>query len=83
VLDKVATYLRYGTRMVWVVDPVSRSISVHAPDTTPVVVPETATIAGGEVLPGFAMTVGDLLDGTVGGAAKKRAAKPRAKKGRK
>lgn len=53
---KVGLYLRYGTCLVWVVDPESQTIAVHtAKDTRTLGV--TDTLDGGDVLPGFSLPV--------------------------
>ena len=58
---KVEQWLEAGVRLVWVVNPRTRKVIVHAPG-------EIATRAGGdvldggEVLPGFSCTVAELFD---------------------
>src|SRR5579884_65657 len=51
--DKVREYLTAGVRVVWVVDPADRRVTVyHRPDEGRVLWPE-ATLTEEEVLPGF------------------------------
>ena len=59
---KRAEYFAGGTRLVWIVDPPTRMIGVYASaDGEPVVYPEAGTVDGGDVLPGFTMSVADLF----------------------
>jgi Uma2 family endonuclease len=51
--EKVDDYLAAGTRMVWIVNPRRRTITVHRPGSNPVVLRETDTLDGQDVLPGF------------------------------
>ena len=60
VRDKVKEYIAAGTRMVWVVDAQSRSVSVHRPGSSSVVRADGA-LEGGEVLPGFRLPLRDLF----------------------
>ncbi len=58
---KVDDYLRAGVLMVWVAFPLTRHIIVFQPNgVTARLGPEDA-LTGGEVLPGFSVTVGDLF----------------------
>jgi Uma2 family endonuclease len=59
--EKVMDWLRAGTRMVWVVDPRTRTVAVHEPSGTTSILTETQVLTGGEVLPGFACPVSDLF----------------------
>lgn len=57
---KVSLYLRAGVPIVWVVYPNDRTVYVHtAPGTRRLT--EDDTLDGGEVLPGFAVRVGELF----------------------
>jgi Uma2 family endonuclease len=60
-LGKVSMYLEAGVALVWLVDPVKRTIIVFAGDDNPVTLGEEDTLAGGNVLPGFSIRVADLL----------------------
>ena len=59
--DKIAIYLESGVRLVWIVDPVRKSIVAHHPDRTARTFVSGETIDGGDVLPGFAMAVADAF----------------------
>ena len=58
---KVGDYLRTGVRLVWVVDPRARTVVVHVPDTPPRRHTAADRLDGGDVLPGFSYSVGELL----------------------
>lgn len=58
---KVGEYLEAGVRLVWVVYPEARRVHVFTPDHRAVVLSAQDTLDGGDVLPGFAVTVGDLI----------------------
>jgi Uma2 family endonuclease len=50
---KVRNYLSAGSRLVWVIDPRTRTAVVHAPDAIPRTLTDADEIEGGDVLPGF------------------------------
>lgn len=54
-------YFRAGVRLVWLVDPVSRSVTVWDGPDTSAVVPATGTLDAGPVLPGFALPLGPFF----------------------
>src|SRR5262245_29795571 len=58
---KVADYLAAGCPLVWVVDPVGRSVAVYRKLLFPTVLGEDAELDGGDVLPGFSVRVGELF----------------------
>lgn len=53
---KLLDYLRFGTRMIWLVYPATRTIVVHD-GAVAHVLSEDAVIEGGDVLPGFSLPV--------------------------
>lgn len=53
VQEKIGHYLAAGTRLVWVVDPRRRSVTVHATGEPPWVLREDDVLDGAPVLPGF------------------------------
>jgi Uma2 family endonuclease len=61
VRDKVAEWLEAGTLAVWVVDPRERTVTVHEPQQTPLVLGETDSLSGGDVLPGFELALHDIF----------------------
>jgi Uma2 family endonuclease len=55
--EKVQEWLAAGSRAVWIVDPMARTVTIHRPGATPVALTENQVIDGGEVLPGFVCRV--------------------------
>lgn len=60
VQQKVMEYLRYGTRLVWVFYPRTRSVVAHT-QTQAVTIDSGGTLDGGDVLPGFQLPVQDIF----------------------
>ena len=59
---KRAEYFAGGTRLVWFVDPPTRTVAVYTSAAAePVIVEAAGTIDGGDVLPGFTLSVTDLF----------------------
>ena len=63
---KVQDYLRAGTRLVWVVNPGTRSVAVYTPDGPGRMLGPDDVLTGGTVLPGLRIPVGDLFLGQDG-----------------
>jgi Uma2 family endonuclease len=61
VLRKVQQYLKAGVRLVWVVVPEDRSVTVYRSGQEPVILAEGETLSGGDVLPGFQCAVARLF----------------------
>jgi Uma2 family endonuclease len=59
---KLLDYLRFGTRLVWLVYPGTRTIAVHDGKQASVL-NEEALLEGGEVLPGFSLPVRRVFEG--------------------
>lgn len=59
--EKVAQYLEFGIRLVWVVDPKTKHVHVHQPDRNVQVLATGDTLNGGEVLPDFSCEVGAIF----------------------
>jgi Uma2 family endonuclease len=59
--EKVQLWLRAGALMVWIVDPESRTVTIHRRGTEPVTLAEHETIRGDDVVPGFECRVGDFF----------------------
>ncbi len=57
VADKVDTWLRYGTRMVVVVEQRRRSVAVHRPGAPVLVLGEADVLDGADVVPGWTLPV--------------------------
>lgn len=60
VAKKVATYLKNGTRMVWVVDCDNQTVTAHTINGAKTYYADD-TLDGGEVLPGFSVKVSDIF----------------------
>jgi Uma2 family endonuclease len=63
VTRKVMDYLDAGTRLVWVIDPATRTAAVHRSRSDVLMLRDDDTLEGGEVLPGFRLALADLLNG--------------------
>ena len=50
-----------GARMVWVVNPRRRTVTVHRPGAQPLVLREADTLDGQDVVPGFRCAVRDVF----------------------
>jgi Uma2 family endonuclease len=61
VREKVADWLRAGTRLVWVIDPANRSVTVYRSREDFQELSEGDTLDGGEVIPGFSCLTRDLF----------------------
>ena len=58
---KLCDYFNAGTRLVWYVDPKSRTVRVYTSPKNPVILGEDQTLDGGEVLQGFSLSLRDLF----------------------
>jgi Uma2 family endonuclease len=61
VAEKVGDYLAAGTRLVWVIDPRRRTVTVHRPGADPQTLGPDDLLEGGDLLPGFALPVSRLV----------------------
>lgn len=59
--EKVLDYLAAGARLVWIVDPRKRTVTVHAAEARPRHLTEEDRLDGGDVLPGFSLAVGRIF----------------------
>ncbi len=57
---KVNKYLQYGTPVIWVVYPATRTVVVHTAAGAQTLDADD-TLDGGDILPGFALRVGDIF----------------------
>jgi len=62
VSEKVQAYLEAGTRMVWVIDPVMKTLSVFYPDKDFKIYKRDDTISGEDVVEGFSCPVAQLFE---------------------
>jgi Uma2 family endonuclease len=65
--EKLSDYAIAGTPLVWVVDPIHRTVRVLAADAPVKWLREGETLDGGTVLPGFSCAVVDVFDGIARG----------------
>jgi Uma2 family endonuclease len=59
---KLAEYFGAGVRLVWLIDPKSRSASVHTSPTRSTKLDESQNLEGGDVLPGFSLSLRELFE---------------------
>jgi len=61
VLDKVGEYLQAGVRLVWLIDPAAQRAAAYRSMTVVVELGLDDALDGGDVLPGFRCSLGELL----------------------
>jgi Uma2 family endonuclease len=61
VLAKIQELLQAGCRMVWLVDPITRTVTVYPDRRNAQVLSAEDTISGDDLLPGFSVTVAELF----------------------
>ncbi len=59
--EKVDDWLAAGTRLVALVNPRNRTVTLRRPGQDPVILTEPDTLDGGDVVPGWQMAVSDLF----------------------
>ena len=62
VMDKALMWLSYGTRLVWAVNPGSRTVDVYRPGERTVTLGVDDALDGLDVLTGFTCPVSDIFD---------------------
>jgi Uma2 family endonuclease len=62
IVEKVEIYLSAGVRLVWVADPVTRSITIHRPQQEMRTIGPDDELDGEDVLPGFRIVVATLFE---------------------
>ena len=60
--QKIAEYLKYGTRLVWVFYSAKKEVKVYAPDQKTKTLKIGDTLDGGDVLPSFRLPVQDIFE---------------------
>lgn len=60
-LGKITMYLQAGVRLVWLVDPLERTVTLFRPDAALKLLAEGDVLDGGDVLPGFSVPVADIF----------------------
>jgi Uma2 family endonuclease len=61
ILEKLQEYFNRGVRLVWIIDPEERTVTVYRSAEEGKVLHETATLSGEDVLPGFSCRVAELF----------------------
>ena len=61
VLAKIGDWLRAGTRLVWIVDPIRRTARVYRADGTEALLSPEESLDGEDVLPGFSLPLSAIL----------------------
>lgn len=59
--EKVQEWLEAGTRMVWVVNPRQRNVTVYRPGINPIILTANDTLDGQDVVPGFQGAVSSIF----------------------
>jgi Uma2 family endonuclease len=60
-MERITDQLRFGTRLVWLVDPEARNVTVYRPSKEPYVVKENGELTGEDVLPDFRCKVAEFF----------------------
>lgn len=61
--EKVADYLAAGVRLIWIVNPKKRTVTVHQPNSEPQTLSESDALDGFDVVKGFEYNVARLFAG--------------------
>jgi len=64
VIQKVVDYLSAGSRLVWVVYPELKQVHVYTDLTSARILTEPAELEGGDVVPGFRLSLTELFEDT-------------------
>ncbi|MFN8376325.1 MAG: Uma2 family endonuclease [Anaerolineae bacterium] len=59
--QKAEDYLRFGTKMVWLIFPEEKLVEVYVPDKDVAEININGVLDGGEVLPGFTLPVKEIF----------------------
>jgi Uma2 family endonuclease len=59
--QKAGEFLSFGTRLVWIVDPVARTVDVYRPGGERTIYRGDMTLDGGDVLPGLNLPLATLF----------------------
>ena len=61
IVNKAFAYLAAGTRLVWVLEPVSKTVTVYRSESDIEMLTREDTLTGEDVVPGFSCPVADLF----------------------
>ncbi len=62
IAEKVGVYLDAGVKLVWIVDPHFRTVTVHREQTPPVLFNVNQSISGESILNGLELNVAEIFD---------------------
>ncbi len=62
VTEKTLAYLKAGTRLVWVIEPIMKTVMVHRSETDFTLLNYEGTLTGEDVVPGFSCPVAELFE---------------------
>lgn len=62
VTEKALAYLKAGTRLVWVIEPVAKTVMVYRSETNFTVLTHEDTLTGEDVVEGFTCSVAQLFE---------------------
>ena len=62
VVDKAFVYLDAGTRLVWVLDPRSKTVTVYRSESDIMLLTREDTLTGEDVVPGFTCPVSQFFE---------------------
>ena len=60
--EKVFAYLEAGTQLVWVLEPLSKSVTIHRSETDITLLTRNDTLSGEDVVEGFTCQVAELFE---------------------
>jgi Uma2 family endonuclease len=59
--EKIEEYLAAGVKLIWIVNPKKRTVTIYQPDIEPQTLSEADTLDGREVVPGFQYSLARLF----------------------
>ena len=62
IVEKALAYLEAGTRLVWVLEPVAKTVTIYRSETDIEILTHEDTLTGEEVVPGFSCPVAHLFE---------------------
>ena len=62
VVEKALTYLSAGTQLVWVIEPIAKTVTVYRSETDIKVLTREDTLTGEDVVEGFSCQVSQLFE---------------------
>ena len=62
IVEKALAYLEAGTRLVWVLEPVAKTVTIYRSETDIEILTHEDTLTGEEVVPGFSCPVARLFE---------------------